>query len=206
MGGNGLQIIVNLLLFPPFSMTLMHYIRGRLQQSGLCYNAKDQAILHLKAHMMMLIIESEHLQLLHVGHSTDKQFNAAEVLDCQWQDNPILGGTLGDSATWVTALGWFCSGLPCHQPLIMVPYYLLWSVIADKRSSAVTKAYTCLFVCLAIKAIHFELVSSLVVESFITAFRWSIAHRSIPKEIMSDSGTNFIATRKVCTSFSQGGF
>ena len=42
-------------------------VGGRLQQSQLNYNSKHQIILHPQAHLTRLIIENEHIRLLHAG-------------------------------------------------------------------------------------------------------------------------------------------
>jgi hypothetical protein len=49
-----------------------------------------------------------------------------------------------------------------------------------------------IFVCLAIKAVHIELVSDLTSEDFITALRRFIARRGFCLFIHSDDGTNFV--------------
>lgn len=53
------------------------------------------------------------------------------------------------------------------------------------------KAYIAVFVCLATKAIHLELVSELTTNAFIAALRRFIGQYGAPSEIHSDNGTNF---------------
>ncbi|GFW74204.1 integrase catalytic domain-containing protein [Trichonephila clavipes] len=54
------------------------------------------------------------------------------------------------------------------------------------------KSYICLFICLATKAVHLELVSTLSTDAMLSALRRFIARRGHPSEIHSDNGTNFI--------------
>ena len=54
------------------------------------------------------------------------------------------------------------------------------------------KWYGVLFTCLAIRAVHVEVVHSLDTGSFIDALRRFIARRGQPKEIRSDNGSNFV--------------
>ncbi|XP_066596562.1 uncharacterized protein [Prorops nasuta] len=60
------------------------------------------------------------------------------------------------------------------------------------------KVYGCVFVCMAIKAVHIEIVSDLTTEAFIGALRRFINRRAVPGHIYSDNGSNFIgANRKL---------
>ena len=54
------------------------------------------------------------------------------------------------------------------------------------------KVYVAVFVCLAVKAVHLELVSDLTSEAFIAALRRFIARRGFCANIHSDNGTNFV--------------
>lgn len=54
------------------------------------------------------------------------------------------------------------------------------------------KAYVAVFVCLAVKAVHLEVVSDLTTDGFIASFRRFIARRGRCTEIYSDNGSNFV--------------
>ncbi|XP_072380755.1 uncharacterized protein [Diabrotica undecimpunctata] len=58
-----------------------------------------------------------------------------------------------------------------------------------------TKAYICLFVCFATKALHLELVSELSTEAFLASFRRFIARRARCSVVYSDCGTNFVGAK-----------
>ncbi|XP_043604100.1 uncharacterized protein LOC122577082 [Bombus pyrosoma] len=60
------------------------------------------------------------------------------------------------------------------------------------RNHRQVKVYVAIFVCLAVKAVHIELVGDLTSEAFIAAFRRFIARRGFCSTIHSDNGTNFI--------------
>ena len=60
-----------------------------------------------------------------------------------------------------------------------------------KRGRKEEKRYGVVFTCLAVRAIHIEVASSLDTDAFINALRRFIARRGAPEEIRSDNGTNF---------------
>ena len=60
-----------------------------------------------------------------------------------------------------------------------------------KRGRGLIKRYGMLFTCLAVRAIHIEVVQNLEADSFINALRRFIARRGKPDEMRSDNGTNF---------------
>ena len=60
------------------------------------------------------------------------------------------------------------------------------------RQPTVVKSYACVFVSLAIKAVHIELVSDLTTDAFMSCLRRFVSRRRKPSLIMSDHGSNFI--------------
>ena len=64
------------------------------------------------------------------------------------------------------------------------------------RKPTVVKAYICVFVSLSVKAVHQELVSDLTTEAFIASLRRFIARRGKPLTIWSDHGTNFVGAAR----------
>ncbi|XP_039442932.1 uncharacterized protein LOC120423264 [Culex pipiens pallens] len=59
------------------------------------------------------------------------------------------------------------------------------------KRAAPAKAYICLFVCFATKAVHIELVGDLSTPAFLAALRRFIGRRGVPSHIHSDNGKNF---------------
>ena len=64
------------------------------------------------------------------------------------------------------------------------------------RSKTLVKCYIALFICLATKAIHLELVTELSTEAYIASLRRFIAKRGLCDNIYSDNGTNFVGAEK----------
>ncbi|XP_063386868.1 uncharacterized protein LOC134672845 [Cydia fagiglandana] len=73
------------------------------------------------------------------------------------------------------------------------PYQILMS---KGRGAKTCKAYIAIFICMATKAIHLELVSDLTSEAFIGSFRRFVARRGRCAHIWSDQGRNFVGASK----------
>lgn len=65
-----------------------------------------------------------------------------------------------------------------------------------KQGRTTAKRYGVIFTCLATRAIHIEVATSLDTDSFINALRRFIARRGQVTEICSDNGTNFVGAEQ----------
>ena len=70
-----------------------------------------------------------------------------------------------------------------------------WLKSGHPRRPIRTKGYLAVFVCLATKAIHLEVVSSMTTPAFISALKRFISRRNLPRHIYSDNGSNFVGAR-----------
>ncbi|GFX94049.1 integrase catalytic domain-containing protein [Trichonephila clavipes] len=59
------------------------------------------------------------------------------------------------------------------------------------QSKVKLKSYLALFICMAIKAVHLEVVSDLSADAFLAAFRRFMFRRGNPTNMFSDNATNF---------------
>ncbi|XP_025414884.1 uncharacterized protein LOC112686691 [Sipha flava] len=64
------------------------------------------------------------------------------------------------------------------------------------RRSREFKVYVAVFICMAVKAVHLELVSELFTAAFMAAFDRFIARRGHPNDVFSDCGTNFVGAAR----------
>jgi len=69
------------------------------------------------------------------------------------------------------------------------------------RSKTTTKCYIALFISMATKAIHLELVSYLTSEAFIAALKCFIARRGLIDHLYSNNGSNFVGVNRELKEF-----
>lgn len=69
-----------------------------------------------------------------------------------------------------------------------------------RRNEETVKMYLALFVCMAVKAVHLEIVSDLSTDTFLAALDRFVARRGILSNLYSDCGTNYVGdTRQLKT-------
>ena len=76
------------------------------------------------------------------------------------------------------------------------PFLVYWTdylglIIMYKKSDSVVKIWICLFTCLAIRAVHLELVKRLLAEAFLDCVRRFISRRGQPRLIICDNEPQF---------------
>lgn len=64
------------------------------------------------------------------------------------------------------------------------------------RGKTCFKSYIALFICLATKAIHLEVVSDLTSQGFLAAFRRFVNRRGYCQNLYSDNGTNMVGAKR----------
>ena len=70
------------------------------------------------------------------------------------------------------------------------PFYIkIYS--EDSNQPTVKKVWVCLFTCLAVRAIHLELIEDLSTQEFLLGLRRFIARRGMPRQIVSDNAKQF---------------
>jgi len=65
-----------------------------------------------------------------------------------------------------------------------------------RRNAPTNKAYACIWVCLATKAVHVELVGDLTTQSFLNALQRFCDRRGLCTDIYSDNATNFVGANR----------
>ncbi|VEN51227.1 unnamed protein product [Callosobruchus maculatus] len=188
-------------------------VGGRLANSDLSYSQKHPVILPAKSCFTDKLVDHYHRINLHTG---------AYLLECLLRQKYwIMGGR-----NLIRQRVYKCNKCfrlkPKNVPPLManlpaqrvqatkaflhtgVDYFgPLRITLGRKRGAQVYKAYVCLFVCMSVKAIHLELVSSLSTQHFVQAFKRFISRRGPCKVLYSDRGTNFVGAKTVLRELNQ---
>ena len=75
-------------------------------------------------------------------------------------------------------------GVDCFGPFLV------------KQGRCQLKRYGCIFTCLAIRAVHIEVLHSMETDSFLNALQRFISRRGQPEVIRCDNGTNFVGAER----------
>ncbi|XP_071043466.1 uncharacterized protein [Parasteatoda tepidariorum] len=201
-------------LTPFFDDSGIIRVGGRLKNSLLPESKKHPILLPKTDHIVNLLITDYHLKLLHAG----PQLLLATLREKFWilsardavrrvvrtcipcfRNRPRLAeqimGDLPESRVCPSSI-FQRTGLDFAGP------FLIRS--SKGRGSRNTKCYICVFVCLATKAVHLEVVSDLTSKAFIACVKRFVARRGRPSDIFCDQGTNFYgASRELKKEFRQ---
>lgn len=186
-------------------------VGGRLlNASNITYEQQHQIILPYCEPFSSLFFRHEHEKLMHAGPQ-------AMLATIQLQYWPIKGRNIARKVVHnciqcfklkPTILKPIMGNLPkyrvdqpsrCFEACGVDYAGLVFIKSSHRRNAAVSKAYICIFICLATKAIHIELVYDLTTEGFIAALRRFVSRRGICKHMYSDNATNFRGANKKLT-------
>ena len=168
-------------------------VGGRNKHSNLSHDQRHPVILSGKTHLTRLIIRAEHLKLLHAGptltySSISRQCIKSVIRACaifRRYDAKPEQQQVGQLPKERLTPG-------CVFSEVGVDYAgSLLIKVGPTRKPTVRKAYVCVFVCMAVKAVHLELVMELTTEAFLATLRYFTSRRGCPTDIISDHGTNF---------------
>ena len=176
-------------------------VGGRLQHSKLCYDNIHQLILPQSHHFTKLVVEAQHVKLLHAG----PQLLISSIREQFWIPNikklirAVLHRCLKCYRLKAKVSQQLMGQLPSSRCQPSHPFQVtgvdyagpLSIRLGAPRSKTTCKAYIAVFVCFSTKAVHLEVVTSLTTEAFLAALRRFISRRGMPSEIQSDHGTNF---------------
>jgi len=190
-------------LEPVMSPAGLLVVGGRLNRSSLSDLSKHPVILPKSHHIVDIIVKHYHELSGHAG----KEHVLSLVREQYWIINArsvvrrIVNSCVICRRYRPKPLQQRMADLPSDRVTPGDPPFTcvgidLFGPFDVKRGRSTTKRYGCIFVCLAIKAVHIEVVSSLDTDSFINALQRFICRRGQPVEIRSDNGTNLVGAEK----------
>ncbi|BET00202.1 Pao retrotransposon peptidase [Nesidiocoris tenuis] len=191
----------------PFLSEGVLRVGGRLQNAAFPYEQQHPILLPSKGKFVELLIDQYHIDLLHAGPHVllanlrlkywipaARTMVRSRVHKCntcyRTRPKPVLPKMAPLPQFRVTGNQVFERvGVDYAGPFHITP-------LRRRGQRTLTKAYFCLFICLAVKAVHIELVSDLSTEMFLAAFKRFLSRRGPCRFILSDGGTNFIGARR----------
>lgn len=200
-------------LQPFLDKALILRVGGRLQNSNLSYNAKHPIILHQKNPLSTLIIREAHQHTLHGGSQLTLNYINFRywILGAKTAVQQVIHQCIRCFRFKTTVNNQLMGALPAKRVTISRPFTNTGVDYAGPvhlktsrhRGNTTYKGYIAIFVCLATRAIHLEVVSDLTSQAFLAAYKRFVARRGHVRNIYSDNGTNFIGAWKELKLYQQ---
>lgn len=177
-------------------------VGGRLQFANMDYDQKHPILLPKSGWLTQLIVRDAHCKTLHGGVPLMVNYIRAKFcipglkgltkayvkrcIPCVRQAANIRNQLMGQlPAPRVNETKVFLrSGVDYAGPINLR--------VSKGRGNRSYKGYICLFICMATRAVHIELVSDLSTAGFLAAFKRFTSKRGYCSDLYSDNGTNFV--------------
>lgn len=186
-------------------------VGGRLSNSYYDYDTKHPIMMHASHYITQLIFRYYHKILIHGG----PQLLTASTRHKYWTigarnlSRKIVHNCVKCCRFSGKSIQPIMGNLPeqrlhADYPFINTAVDYAGPVMIVSRSGRgckLIKSYMCIFVCLAIKAVHIELVTDLSKDAFISALNRFISRRGKPVNIFSDNGKCFIGASNELDNF-----
>ncbi len=181
-------------------------VGGRLEKAALTSDQKHPIILHHSDHLTKLICRQSHIDNLHVGPTTLLGILSLQyyIVGAKQLTKRISRDCVRCRKAYARTATQVMGQLPHKR---VVPTSTFHHTGADfagpiqvkrgyTRKPSYIDVYICVFVCMATKAVHFEIVMNLTTADFIAALRRFVARRGIPETLATDNGTNFVGAQR----------
>lgn len=178
-------------------------VGGRLAESSLPYEKKHPLLLPKKGNFTKILIGFYHRIYLHVGPRSLQAMLTQKywIISARSVIRSVLTKCLACFRVKPSSLQPIMGNLPKFRSEDIHAFHTVgvdiggpfYTKESNRRNAKITKAYLCLFVCFATRAVHLELLTSLSAECFFAAFDRFTARRGLCHTVVSDNGTNFVA-------------
>ena len=180
-------------------------VGGRLSSSFVSQERKHPALLPKKHPLLKLLIEHYHRIYLHAG----PQFLESTIAARFW----ILSARRAIRSVIFNCIPCFRATPRNRHPLmgdlpnfrivpsrpfshVGVDFFGPFNVtIHTLKPARTVKAYICIFVCMCVKAVHFEITQDLTALSFLEALTRFASRRGNPRNVYCDNGSAFIGAK-----------
>ena len=182
-------------------------VGGRLERSDLPFSSKHPILLPKRSSTVRLLIE--HLHRMH-GHPGSGTLTSIILRDYHPMGaTQLFKRVCRECVVCKKALARTKHQLMLQLPPVRTqPLRPFQCIEVDFASPFTTKrgytrkpmfekSYMALFICLATKAIHFEVTEDLSTGSFLLCFERFISRRGCPSHVLSDNGSNFVGAARI---------
>lgn len=184
-------------------------VGGRLQHAELSYAQKHQLILPKESRLTHLIIEYEHIKLLHAS----QKLILSNLNQRYWIVNGlrlikhIIHKCMVCFRFRANTAKQLMGSLPADRVNASRPFQKVGMDFAGPilvkqsraRSVLTSKGYIIVYVCFTTKAIHLELVSDLTTDTFLASFKRFVSRRNVPSEVYCDNAATYKSASKQLT-------
>ncbi|XP_018368315.1 PREDICTED: uncharacterized protein LOC108764526 [Trachymyrmex cornetzi] len=186
-------------------------VGGRLSRAPqVPYQQKHPIVLPGNHHITELLIRHEHYRNLHAGQSAVLTALRMQywLLSGRSAVRRVLRKCIVCFRSRPTGTKQLMGDLPLYRitqarPFLNVGVDYAGPFQVKLSRNKTTKAYVCLFVCLAVKAVHLELVNDQSSSCFLNAFKRFIARRGLCANLYSDNGTNFVGANNALNELTE---
>lgn len=181
-------------------------VGGRLKHAKIPFDAAFPILLPQGDHVTTLLCKQTHLRLLHAG--IESTLCAIKVkfwpINARSQVRKCIHNCVKCHRFRAQTLQQQMAHLPSYRVNPVRPFLNTGLDYAGPiniknsrlRKSVMTKGYICLFICMATKAIHLELVTDMTTKTYLNAFRRFVSRRGMCVNLYSDNGTTFKGAEK----------
>lgn len=182
-------------------------VRGRIQSDNLPHARKYPIIMAYDNRLATLIIEDAHKKTLHGGNQLTLAFIRHKfwIMKAKRAVKTVVRKCLTCFKYRAQTQQQQMGNLPVERTTECRPFtntgvdfcgpFEIKNMVG--RGCRTTKGYVAIFICMATKAIHIEVVSNLTSEAFIAALKRMIGRRGAVAHLFSDNGTNFVGANKI---------
>ena len=182
---------------------------GRLSNSALSTTMSHPIITDAKDSLMVKYFNYLHVSLCHCGPSLLLSYSGSKlhIIGARRLSRRICSSCVTCKKCRPRTQNQFMAELPAQRVNASPPFTHCGMDFAGPftiklgrvRKPVEVEAHICVFVCMATKAVHLEVVSDTTTPAFEAALQRFVARRGCPQHLYSDNGGNFVGARNKLT-------